>query len=444
MIRVCVSLLFTAWAALSAVAQSEPPAPVLSEPPTDRQADPETVSVPPDPVMLPARPDTSPRSSDPIEALSETAETATVAASEFLNWLGSGQHEALLALSLVIALSGLLWVIRWRVTKDLGRLTKDDNYSILAVARRLVKRFHLYFMFAVALALTDWVMLLPEAVSGFVSIYFVVAAVLQFAEWVQEFSLSAIGRNLKRETEGSRALASAFNVIKWFISFAIWTVALLLILDNVGADVTALLAGLGIGGIAIGIAAQGVFRDLFSSLSIVIDKPFQVGDTVRYGDSWGAIEDIGLKSTRVRARSGEQLIISNTNMLEFEIHNMARMVRRRIETGFGVVYQTAPDMAEMIPDIVAKIVKAVPGVEFDRCGLSSFGASSLDYTLVFYSLHPDYNRSMMARSRVLLALFRAFRDQDIEFAYPTQTLFIEGDEATDPSSIREIIVAPDE
>ncbi|MGB2073926.1 MAG: hypothetical protein ACPHYE_01755, partial [Henriciella sp.] len=264
MIRYCASLLLSVGTPWLAMADNEAPALVLSEPEPDRPVDPEAVSVLPDPVVLPARPDVTAKSSDPIEALSETAETATVAASEFLNWLGSGQHEALLALSLVISLSGLLWVVRWRVTKDLGRLSKGDNYSILAVARRLVKRFHLYFMFAVALALTDWVMLLPEAVSGFVSIYFVVAAVLQFAEWVQEFSMAAIGRNLKRETEGSRALASAFNVIKWFISFAIWTVALLLILDNVGADVTALLAGLGIGGLAIGIAAQGVFRDLFS------------------------------------------------------------------------------------------------------------------------------------------------------------------------------------
>ncbi|MCR9196762.1 MAG: mechanosensitive ion channel family protein, partial [Hyphomonas sp.] len=262
--------------------------------------------------------------------------------------------------------------------------------------------------------------------SVIVKIFFVLAAILQIAEWVQEFAVGFIRRNVARSSGDARALASAFNIIKWFISVAVWSVALLLILDNVGADVTALLAGLGIGGIAIGIAAQGVFRDLFSSLSIVIDKPFQVGDTVRYGDSWGIIEDIGLKTTRVRARTGEQMIISNTNLLDFEIHNMQRMSRRRIETVFGVIYQTDPDLADKVPEIVAKIVKDVPAVEFDFCAMSAFGPSSLDYTLIFYSLQPDYNRSMAAQSRVLLALFRGLQEHGLEFAYPTQTLFIEG------------------
>ena len=201
---------------------------------------------------------------------------------------------------------------------------------------------------------------------------------------------------------------------------------LLLILDNVGADVTALLAGLGIGGIAIGIAAQGIFRDLFSSLSIVIDKPFQVGDTVRYGESWGIIEDIGLKTTRVRSKSGEQMIISNTNLLDYEIHNMQRMSRRRMETMFGVIYQTDPDLAEKVPEIVAEIVKNVQAGDFDYCSMAAFGPSSLDYELVFYSLQPDFNRSMAARSRVLLALFRGLQEHGLEFAYPTQTLYIEG------------------
>lgn len=387
----------------------------------------------PDPVDVPVPIRAPAKTADPIEALSDTAETATEAASDFLSWLGSGQSEALLATLMVITLTVLLRIARWAALKGMGRWPQQDDYSLTALVKRVVRRFHLYFMFAIALALTEAIMPLPGSVSGFVRIFFVLTAVLQTAEWVQEFAVSAIRRNLHRSAGDARALASAFNIIRWFIGFAIWSVALLLILDNVGADVTALLAGLGIGGIAIGIAAQGVFRDLFSSLSIVIDKPFQVGDTVRYGDSWGAIEDIGLKSTRVRARSGEQLIISNTNLLNYEIHNMARMVRRRIETEFGVVYQTDPDLAEQIPDIVQGLVRKIAGVEFERCGMSSFGASSLDYKLVFFSLHPDYNRSMAALSRVLLALNRGFRDRGIEFAYPTQTLYVEGLE-TGPDS----------
>ncbi|MCR9080502.1 MAG: mechanosensitive ion channel family protein [Hyphomonadaceae bacterium] len=366
------------------------------------------------------------RTSDPIEAFSDTAVEATEGVTEFLNWIRSGQTEALIALGLVIGLTVAQWLARWAILKGIVQLPHNEDYSLADLFYRVVKRFHTYFMIMIAFVVTDAMLALPNAFSVIVKIFFVLAAILQIAEWVQEFAVGFIRRNVARSSGDARALASAFNIIKWFISVAVWSVALLLILDNVGADVTALLAGLGIGGIAIGIAAQGVFRDLFSSLSIVIDKPFQVGDTVRYGESWGIIEDIGLKTTRVRAKTGEQMIISNTNLLDYEIHNMQRMSRRRIETVFGVIYQTDPSLADKVPEIVSKIIKDVPAVDFDYCGMSAFGPSSLDYTLVFYSLQPDFNRSMAAQSRVLLALFRGLQEHGLEFAYPTQTLFIEG------------------
>lgn len=366
------------------------------------------------------------RTQDPIAAITETTEKATEAATEFVGWVGSGELEALIALALVIGFTAFQIAVRLLIMRSVKRVPRSDDYSLIAIAQRVVKRFHIYFMFAIALSITDSILPLPGAVSGFISIYFVLALVIQIAEWVQEFAVSAIKRSVHRGGGDAKALASAFNIIKYFITLIVWTIALLLIMSNVGMDVTALLAGLGIGGIAIGIASQGIFRDLFSSLSIIIDKPFQVGDTVRYDESWGSIEEIGLKTTRIRARSGEQLIISNTNLLDYEIHNMTRMTRRRIETEFGVVYQTDPEIAERIPGIVAGMFKELQGVEFDRCGMSSFGPSSLDYSIVFYSLNPDYNRSMAARSKVLLALFRTFKDQQIEFAYPTQTLYLEG------------------
>lgn len=365
------------------------------------------------------------RTQDPIEAITETTERATEAATEFVGWVGSGELEALIALALVIGFTAFQIASRWLIMRSVKRVPRDDDYSLIAIAQRVVKRFHIYFMFAIALELTDSILSLPGAVSGFISVYFVLALVIQIAEWVQEFSVSAIKRSVHRGGGDAKALASAFNIIKYFITLIVWTIALLLIMSNVGMDVTALLAGLGIGGIAIGIASQGIFRDLFSSLSIIIDKPFQVGDTVRYAESWGNIEEIGLKTTRIRARSGEQLIISNTKLLDYEIHNMTRMARRRIETEFGVIYQTDPELAERIPGVVAEMFRGIQGVEFDRCGMSSFGPSSLDYTLVFYSLNPDYNRSMAAQSKVLLALFRTFKENEIEFAYPTQTLYIE-------------------
>lgn len=361
---------------------------------------------------------------DPVHALSDTAGAATEAARSFASWIASGSRDALIALGMTISVMVALYALRWALIRLVERLPHKDEVSLSSMVGRLLHRFRSYFIFAIALRIADILMALPGPAEAFISVLLVLTGVLQVAEWVQEAAISVVKRNVRRSSSDASTLVSAVNIIKWFVTVAIWSVALLLILDNVGADVSALIAGLGIGGIAIGLAAQGMFRDLFSSLSIIFDKPFQVGDTIRYGETWGAVEDIGLKTTRIRERHGEQVIISNTQLLDQEIHNMKRMARRRIETGFSVIYQTPPDVAETIPGLVAELVKSIQGAEFDRCGMSAFGESSLDYDLAFYSLNPDYNRSMALKSRILLALFRKFGEEGIEFAYPTQTLYI--------------------
>ena len=363
---------------------------------------------------------------DVTEALTDTAESATTAASEFARWLRSGSREALMAMAITIAVILLLFMLKWALTRLAARLPRKDEVSLSEIFGRIVSRFRGYFIFSIALAVTDSMMSLPDNVSAFISVLLVLTGVLQVAEWVQEAAISTVKRNVRRSASDASTLASAVNIIKWFVSVAIWSVALLLILDNVGADVTTLIAGLGIGGIAVGLAAQGMFRDLFSSLSIIFDKPFQVGDTIRYGDTWGTVEDIGLKTTRIRERHGEQVVMNNTLLLEHEIHNMKRMARRRIELSFGVIYQTPPDTAESIPEIVAETVRAIQGAEYVYCAMTGYGSSSLDYELVFYALNPDYNRSQTLKSRVLLAIFRRFRDEEISFAYPTRTLYVSG------------------
>ena len=362
--------------------------------------------------------------SEPLDALSNTAESATEAASEFATWIASGSREALIALALTVSITVMLWFLRWGLIRLMRQLPRNDDYSLAAIFNRIIRRFRLYFMVATALVIADRIMELPSTVSTFTHVLFVITATLQAAELLQEAAISSIRRQAIRNPQDASTLASAVNLIKWFINVVIWSLALLLILDNIGANVTTLIAGLGIGGIAIGLAAQGMFRDLFSSLSIVLDKPFQVGDTVRYRDTWGDIEDIGLRTTRIRSRGGEQIIMSNTNLLEEEIHNMRRMNRRRLEMNFYLVMQTPPDVAEAVPGMLAELVKGLQGVSFDRCSLAAVGPSALDYELVVYSLNPDFNRSMAVRSRVLLALYRRFREEGIEFAYPTQTLFL--------------------
>ncbi|MEO0981813.1 MAG: mechanosensitive ion channel domain-containing protein [Pseudomonadota bacterium] len=360
----------------------------------------------------------------PLEAVSDVADTTSEAAISFLQWISSGQREALIALAVAIGSAALFYGARMGLMMILPKLPRRDQYSLSAIVRRMVGRIRSYFILAASLLIAGQFIEFPSAVDAGIQIVFVLASVLQVAELLQELVVSFIKRGALRNSGDAVALASAVNVLKWLANVSIWSVALLLILDNIGADVTALLAGLGIGGVAIGLAAQGIFKDLFSALSIIFDRPFQRGDVIKYGETWGTIEDIGLKTTRIRSKTGEQIIISNTNLLDLEIHNLARMPKRRIETGFGIIYGTHPDQAEKVVGLVSKLVEEIDGVDLECCNFAGFGASSLDFELVFYSLNPDYKRSKAATSKLLLAVFRKFHEEGINFAFPTQTIHL--------------------
>ncbi len=360
----------------------------------------------------------------PLDAVNDVAQSTSEAAASLLGWFTSGDHKALIAVLAIATTLAILIAVRQSLIGILASAAERDDFSMGAITRRLLKRTRTHFLLIAAVYLIDRTIGLPEAAGTGVTVLFVLAAVIQGAEIVQEVTVSLIKRSVVRKSGDRAALASAVNILKWLASVLIWSVALLLILDNLGANVTSLLAGLGIGGIAIGLAAQGIFQDLFSALSIIFDRPFQRGDTVSYGDTWGEIEDIGLKSTRIRSVTGEQIVISNTNLLDLEIRNLARMPKRRVDTGFGIVYDTDPDLAESVIGLVASIVAETEGVELERCNFIGFGASSLDYELVFFSLDPDFKRTKTATSKLLLKLFRRFDEEGIEFAFPTQTLHV--------------------
>ena len=360
----------------------------------------------------------------PLDAVSDVADTTSEAAISFLQWISSGQREALIALAVAFGSAALFYGARIGLMMFLPKLPRRDQYSLSAIVRRMVGRIRSYFIFAASLLIAGQFVGFPSSVDAGIQIVFVLASVLQVAELLQEFIVSFIKRGAVRNSGDAVALASAVNVLKWLANVSIWSVALLLILDNIGADVTALLAGLGIGGVAIGLAAQGIFKDLFSALSIIFDRPFQRGDVIRYGETWGTIEDIGLKTTRIRSKTGEQIIISNTNLLDLEIHNLARMPKRRIEVGFGIIYGTHPDQADSVVGMVSKLVNEMDGIDLECCNFAGFGASSLDFELVFYSLNPDYIRSKAATSKLLLAVFRKFHEEGIDFAFPTQTIHL--------------------
>jgi small-conductance mechanosensitive channel len=209
-----------------------------------------------------------------------------------------------------------------------------------------------------------------------------------------------------------------------FVNFFIWSIGLVFLLDNLGFEISAVIAGLGIGGIAIALAAQTILGDLFSYFVIFFDRPFEIGDFIIVGDKMGSVEYIGIKTTRIRSLSGEQIIFSNTDLVNSRLHNYKRMERRRVSFSIGVVYQTKPQQLAEIPGLIKDIIESIPDTTFDRAHFSRYGDSNLVFDVVYFVQSPEFNVYMNIHQQVNLRIYEEFAKRGIEFAYPTQTLFL--------------------
>ncbi|MFH1247586.1 MAG: mechanosensitive ion channel family protein [Candidatus Omnitrophota bacterium] len=208
------------------------------------------------------------------------------------------------------------------------------------------------------------------------------------------------------------------------INVAIWGLAIVFFMDNLGFKITAVIAGLGIGGVAVALAAQAVLGDLFSYFAILFDRPFEIGDFIITGDYLGSVEHIGIKTTRIRSLGGEQLIFSNTDLTNSRVRNYKRMERRRVVFSLGVTYQTPLEKIKIIPGIIQNIIKNIKDTAFDRAHFLSYGDFSLVFEIVYYVIGADYNKYMDIQQEINFAIKKEFEARAIEFAYPTQTLFV--------------------
>ena len=294
---------------------------------------------------------------------------------------------------------------------------------------RVLSKTSVFFMIATAIDIVVTFAAVPTRIARLADIFFIIAAAFQGAVWARELILGVIGRRARDEA-GESTLANAMTIIRVLVSVALFAIAIIVILDNVGVNVTALIAGLGIGGIAIGLAAQGIFSDLFAALAILFDKPFKRGDTIRYGQSVGTVEKIGLKTTRLRSLDGQQLVMANTKLLEQEIHNYAAGHSRRTALAFGLVYHTPPERLERVPELARGVVASRSGCNLIRCAILGFGASSIDFELIFDSATTDPDVVGSDRTAIVTGLMRAFALNDLEFAYPTQTTFTAAPDGT--------------
>ncbi len=283
----------------------------------------------------------------------------------------------------------------------------------------------LWFMAGTAAQIIVWLGRAPHEIRWPIHAIFIVTLGIQCAIWARSFILGAAEAKADA-TESGEHLQSAMGVIRILTTTALFIVAAILILANLGVNVSGLLAGLGIGGIAIGLAAQGIFSDLFAALSILFDKPFRQGDLIRFDQTMGTVEYIGLKSSRIRALSGEEIIISNANLLSKELRNFARVAVRRVNQTLSLVFHTPIEKVADLAGILQPVIDACEGAHFQRCGLETFGTSSLDFMLVYDIEASDQADILARKNAVNVAVLRAINDQGIAFAYPTQTTYTAG------------------
>lgn len=342
-----------------------------------------------------------------------------------IRWFEANSEDLPIGLAVAAAIVGIMLVVRWFGHWMTGG--DPDCTRWRGVIGRVLSKTTVLFMVAAALDIVTTYAEVPPRIGRISDIFFIIAFAFQGAIWGRELVLGLIGR---RAAEDESGLANAMAVIRVLVSIALFAIAIIVILDNLGVNVTALIAGFGIGGIAIGLAAQGIFSDLFAALSILFDRPFRRGDTIRYGTSIGTVEKIGLKTTRLRSIDGQTLVMANTQLLEQEIHNFAGGHSRRTTFLFGLVYQTPPDVLEQVPELARSVVEARSGCTFVRCAATGFGASSIDFELLFDSATVDIDVVTADRTAVLVGLMRMFQMHAIEFAYPTQTNFTAAPDGT--------------
>jgi small-conductance mechanosensitive channel len=291
-------------------------------------------------------------------------------------------------------------------------------------------RTNAFFIVMAAAKLVGSQLTLPPRALATINLLWVIAAAFQIAIWARALVLGTIEHRVGTSSEQS-ALGTAMGLIRALVTVAAFLIATIFVLDNAGVNVTGLVAGLGIGGIAIGLAAQGIFSDLFAALAIIFDRPFRRGDTIKVGsETQGVVENIGLKTTRIRALDGELVAYSNADLLKNRIHNYALLERRRVLMRLGLVYEIPLDVLEQVPAELQKIVETHDKAVFDRAVIVELAASSVDVELIFNVHAPDFATLAKVRHEVILQILRRFAELEIGLAYPTQTTYTAAPDGT--------------
>jgi small-conductance mechanosensitive channel len=321
-----------------------------------------------------------------------------------------------LACAMTLLLTRHIVVTRWRANASKTR-TKVDDFAV-----DLIARTRAWFLVGASIAIGTLALDLSDQVRHQVFVMLVILGISQLGAWGSWLVRVYIEHRFGEGADTDPAKRTGMTILQVIAQVAVWSVVGLVLLDQIGVDITALVAGLGVAGIAVGLALQNVLGDLFASISILLDKPFVVGDFIVVGEFSGTVEEIGIKTTRVRSLGGEELIFANNDLLQSRVRNYKRMQERRVVFQLGVVYQTGLAQLEAIPTMMRDIVASTENVRFDRAHFMRYGDSSLVFEVVYYVLGNDYLLYAESQQTINLAIFRQFEREGIEFAYPTQTL----------------------
>ena len=332
----------------------------------------------------------------------------------------------LVAAGILVGVSLFIALFRRVIKARLVRMAKVSETELDDFMIPLLNQTRWFTILALGIYLGSLVLVLPTNYRDIIETGIRVFLIMQIGFWgigLIDFYIRR-GRRSKIEEDHAED-ATTLGALGLIAKIVLWALLTLILLDNLGVEINSLVASLGIGGIAVALAVQNILGDLFASLTITLDKPFVIGDFVEVDDFEGDVENIGLKSTRIRSLSGEELIFSNNDLLSSRIRNYKRLEKRRISFSFGVVYGTPLEKLKKIPQIVEEIIAPLDQVEFERVHFKSLGDFSLDFGIVYHVLDPNYVAYLDIQQGINFELYQRFEQEGIEFAYPTQTIIME-------------------
>ena len=327
------------------------------------------------------------------------------------------------AAGIAAAVFSVLLLIRGIVRGRLTKLAKETGLVWDDLAIHVVGKTKRFALLVGSVYVGSQLLTLTDTVNSVLRGAMAVTVLLQIGIWGTA-AVTFLIRHHTKERAGDGAAITSMKALSLVVRLVLWSIVALLVLDNVGVDITALVAGLGVGGIAVALAVQNVLGDLFASLSIAMDKPFVNGDFIVVGDMKGSVEHVGLKTTRLRSLSGEELIVSNSDLLSSRIRNYGRMGQRRGSFTIGVTYGTPRDLLRKIPEMIQQAVEAQSDTRFDRSHFTEFGDSAIMFETVYHMIVPDYGKYMDVQQAINLSLHEQFEANGIEFAFPTRTVHI--------------------